>query len=92
MEIKSIKILGRDGCWECSEIESCTKGFYTPECDGANAAKAQALYIRKHGKKEFLKVHDRLHAKYEFSKTQEILGQDMKKGFEILEKVYEEEK
>lgn len=82
---KCCKEKGFDGCWECSEIESCTKGFYTPECDGANAAKAQALYIRKHGKKEFLKVHDRLHAKYEFSKTQEILGQDIFKGLKFLE-------
>ena len=74
-----------DGCWECPEIESCTKGFYTPECDGANAAKAQALYIRKYSKKEFLKLQERLHAKYKFSKTQEILGQDIFEGLRILE-------
>ena len=51
---------GIDGCYECGLLEKCEKGFYTPANDGANAAKAQALYIRKHGKKEFLKVHDRL--------------------------------
>ena len=60
-------------------------GFYASSNDGANAAKAQALYIRKHGKKEFLKVQDRLHTKYDFAKTQEILGQDYREGFRILE-------
>ena len=43
------------------------------------------MYIRKHGKKEFLKVHDRLHQKYDFAKTQEILGQDYREGLRILE-------
>ena len=32
-----------------------------------------------------IKVHDRLHEKYDFSKTQEILGQDMYEGLRILE-------
>ncbi|MDO4507172.1 MAG: DUF3795 domain-containing protein [Spirochaetales bacterium] len=82
---KCCKEKGFDGCWECSEIESCTKGFYVPECDGANAAKAQSLYIRKHGKKEFLKLQDRLHKKFNFSKTQEILGQDIMEGLRLLE-------
>ena len=76
-----------DGCYECDELETCTKGFYTPENDGANAAKAQAMYIKKHGKKSFLKVHDRLHEKYEFAKTQEILGRDMYEGLKLLENV-----
>ena len=31
-------------------------------------------------------MHDRLHEKYEFSKTQEILGQDMYEGLKFLEK------
>ncbi len=76
---------GIDGCYECEKLEACEKGFYIPTNDGANAAKAQAMYIRKYGKKEFLKVHDRLHKKYEFAKTQEILGQDMNQGLRILE-------
>ena len=76
---------GIDGCYCCDSLEECEKGFYVPSNDGANAAKAQALYIRKHGKKEFLRMHDRLHEKYEFAKTQEILGQDYKKGLRILE-------
>ena len=76
---------GFDGCYECRLLETCEKGFYTPSNDGANAAKAQAMYIRKYGKKAFLKLHDRLHEKYDFAKTQEILGQDFKEGLRILE-------
>ena len=76
---------GLDGCYECDGLEACEKGFYIPSNDGANAAKAQALYIRNHGKKEFLKVHDRLHEKYNFTKTQEVLGQDYREGLRILE-------
>ena len=83
--VKCCKGKGIDGCYECDSLESCEKGFYIPSNDGANAAKAQSLYIRKHGKKEFLKVHDRLHQKYDFSKTQEILGQDCREGLRILE-------
>jgi len=30
-----------DGCYECSELEDCTKGFYTPDNDGAASAKAR---------------------------------------------------
>lgn len=83
--VKCCKEKGIDGCFECENLESCEKGFYIPSNDGADAAKAQALYIRKHGKKAFLKVHDRLHEKYDFQKTQEILGQDYKEGLRILE-------
>lgn len=74
-----------DGCWECDKIRNCTKGFYAPESDGANAAKVQALFIRKYGKKGFLEIHDKLHQKYEFSKTQEIISQDLEEGLEFLE-------
>ncbi len=83
--VKCCRDKGLDGCYECDRLEFCETGFYIPSNDGANAAKAQALYIRKYGKKEFLKVHDRLHRKYDFSKTQEILGQDYAQGFKILE-------
>lgn len=80
---------GLDGCYECDEIMDCTKGFYTPDNDGAAAAKAQALYIRKYGKKEFLKCHDILHETHDFAKTQEILGQSVENGLEIMEKARE---
>ena len=76
---------GIDGCWECGLLETCEKGFYTASNDGANAARAQALYIRKHGKEAFLKVQDLFHEKYDFAKTQEILGQDWREGLRILE-------
>ena len=74
-----------DGCHECSELETCEKGFYVPSNDGANAARAQSLYIRKYGKKDFLRVQTRLHEKYEFEKVQEIIGQDYKEALRILE-------
>ena len=76
---------GIDGCYECDSLESCEKGFYIPTNDGANAAKAQSLYIRKHGKKALLQVHDRLHKQYDFARSQEILGQDYAEGLRILE-------
>ena len=76
---------GLGGCYECNEIMSCTKGFYTPDNDGAAASKAQALFIKKHGKGDFLKAHDTLHQKYSFEKTQEILGQNVEEGLRILE-------
>ena len=83
--VKCCREKGIDGCYECDELEICEKGFYVPSNDGANAAKAQAMYIRKYGKKAFLAVHDRLHEKYDFAKTQEILGQDPQEGLKILE-------
>lgn len=76
-----------DGCYECEELMNCQKGFYCPENEGACAAKTQALYISKHGKKEFLKAHDRIHQKYDFSKTQELLGQDVMEGLKLLESI-----
>lgn len=77
-----------DGCYECSELEDCTEGFYIPNNDGAASAKAQAMFIRKYGKKVFLEVHDKLHERFDFAKTQEILGQDMREGLKILENEY----
>ena len=76
---------GFDGCYECGLLETCEKGFYTPSNDGASAARAQAMYIRKHGKKEFLKVYDRHHEKNDFARTQEIPGQNDQEGLRILE-------
>ena len=61
------------------------KGFYTPDNDGAAASKAQALFIKRHGKGDFLKAHDTLHQKYSFEKAQEILGQNVEEGLRILE-------
>ena len=77
-----------DGCYECSELEDCTKGFYATDNDGAASAKAQAMFIREYSKKAFLEVHDKLHERFDFEKTQEILGQDMSEGLKILENEY----
>ncbi|MBR6322923.1 MAG: DUF3795 domain-containing protein, partial [Lachnospiraceae bacterium] len=76
---------GLDGCYECDCLESCEKGFYIPTNDGAAAGKARALYIRKYGKKALLKALDRMHEKYDFAVTHEVLGQDYKEGLRILE-------
>ncbi len=76
---------GYDGCYECPDLKACTKGFYKPDNNGANAAKAQAMFIRKHGKKALLEVHDKLHERYDFAKTQELLGQELHKGLKMLE-------
>lgn len=81
---------GLDGCYECNEIMSCTKGFYTPDNDGSAASKTQALFIKNHGKEAFLKVHDALHQKYSFEKIQEILGHSVEEGLNILEEAFEE--
>lgn len=76
---------GLDGCYACDQLEACATGFYTPENDGAAACKAQALFIRKYGKAALFQVHDRLHEKYDFQKTQEILGQSTEEGLRLLE-------
>ncbi len=75
---------GLDGCFECPEMTDCRRGFYTNGRE-ANAVKAMALFIRKHGKKDLLSVLDRLHLQYDFQKIQEILGFDMENGLKILE-------
>ena len=76
---------GIDGYYECSELEVCAKGFYQPDNDGANACKAQAMFIRKYGKEKFFRAHDKLHEKYDFKKTQEVLGTSVEEGLKILE-------
>jgi len=88
--VKCCKEKGLDGCYECADLASCTIGFYTPENDGAKACKAQALFIARYGKEDFLKVHDRLHVLYpDFAKAQEILDRDMEEGIALLEKCRE---
>lgn len=76
---------GIEGCYECEELDECSRGFYQADNDGANACKAQAMYIRKYGKEKFFKVHDKLHEIYDFKKTQEILGNSAEEGLKILE-------
>lgn len=78
---------GIDGCYECEELNECIRGFYQPDNDGANACKAQAMYIRKYEIEKFFKVHDKLHEIYDYKKMQEILGTSIEEGLKILESV-----
>lgn len=72
------------GCDDCDNPAGCLTGFYSNGND-ANAVKAMAMFIRKHGKKELAAVLDNLHKKHEFQKIQEILGHDLYEGLMILE-------
>ena len=78
---------GIDGCYVCDDLEQCQIGFYSNGND-ANAVKAMALFIRKHGKKELPVVLDKLHQTHDFQKIQEVLGEDLDQGSKILEENY----
>ena len=73
-----------DGCYECSELYDCKKGFYSLGKE-TNAIRAMALFIQKYGKKELHKVMDKMHSKKKFEKIQEVLGEEIDKGLRILE-------
>ena len=75
-----------DGCYECDALVGCRKGFY--EYDDVNAVKAMALFTRKYGKAELLKIMDQLHRERDFEKIQEVLGNDLEEGLRILEAEY----
>ena len=75
---------GLDGCYECGELYSCKKGFYSLGKD-TNAIRAMALFIQKHGKKDLLKVMNTMHSKKKFEKIQEVLGEEIDEGLKILE-------
>lgn len=84
--VKCCKGKGINGCYECIDLATCTIGFYKPENGGSKACKAQALFIAKHGKAGFLKVHDLLHEKYpDFAKAQEILDSGIDEAIMLLE-------
>ena len=76
---------GLDGCYECSELHACRKGFYSLGKE-TNAIRAMALFIQNYGKEELLQVLDTLHSKKKFEKIQEVLGEDIDEGLKILEK------
>ena len=44
-----------------------------------------ALFIKKYGKKELLRVMDAMHSKKKFEKIQEVLGEEIDQGLKILE-------
>lgn len=89
--VKCCNEKGLDGCYECPDLPTCTKGFYTLENPGANACKSQALFLSKYGKTGFLALHDRLHVLYpDFAKAQEILDSGIEEGLELLERCREQ--
>lgn len=45
---------GLDGCWECPDLDSCAKGYYSKTDE--YAAKTAALFIRMHGKDTYSKT------------------------------------
>ena len=49
-----------DGCWECSELDGCKKGYFSAE-DGYTA-KSSAQFIRKYGKEKYDAAHRALEA------------------------------
>lgn len=83
---------GRDleGCYACEDLETCKTGFYADENDGADDCKAQAMFLKIHGKDAYLQLQDRLHEKYEFQKIQEIMGHDPQTNLKILEETWGE--
>ena len=75
---------GLDGCYECDELYDCKKGFYSLGKE-TNAVRVMALFIKKYGKKELVKVLETLHKKKNFQKIQEVLGYEIEEGLSILE-------
>ena len=57
--VKCAKEKGLTGCWECSDILVCKKGFYARK--RVSFAKAAALFIKKYGEKSFLKTIDNIY-------------------------------
>ncbi|MDR0908395.1 MAG: DUF3795 domain-containing protein [Spirochaetaceae bacterium] len=45
-----------EGCYQCSELAACTKGFF----ENDNEAKASALFIQKYGEKCFMQAVTKL--------------------------------
>ncbi len=86
--VKCCKEKNYDGCWQCPELLSCRKGFYTAGNDGANACKAQALFIQKYGKEEFLKVRETLKQRNpDMKKIQEVLDSSIEEDLAKLEQL-----
>ena len=81
---KCCKEKGLDGCYECTEIRECKRGFYALGKE-VHAIKSMSLFISKYGKKELQTVLENLHKKQEFEKVQEVLGDDIDQGLQILE-------
>jgi hypothetical protein len=70
-----------EGCYQCSELSNCFKGFYEKD----NEAKACALFIQKYGEDCFTKTIDKLFKSGEGEKA--FNGECSKDiAFQLLEK------
>lgn len=81
---------GIAGCYECSEIEKCRVGFYDEDSEGADAGKAMAMFIARHGRGDYIRLQDYLHKKFEYDRLQEILPGNLSDNIIWLEKVFED--
>ena len=76
---------GLEGCYECKELYNCHKGFYSLD-EETNAVRVLGLFIKKYGKKEFIKVMDFMRKSKKFQKVQDVIGCDIDEGLKIMEK------
>ena len=82
--VKCAKEKGYDGCYDCPNLDLCEVGFYEPKSDGSKFSKIEAMFIRKHGTKAYVKALDNMHKEYDYAKMQEIIG-DCVDGLTLLE-------
>ncbi len=64
-QVACCKEKGIDGCWECSELDSCKKGYFSNEERGEYACKAQAMYVRAHGKNAMVAKLEKMRTEHE---------------------------
>lgn len=50
-QVKCADEKGLEGCWLCTELDGCEKGYYGNQDE--YVAKATAMFIRKHGKETY---------------------------------------
>lgn len=50
-QVKCADEKGLEGCWLCTELDGCAKGYYGNQDE--YVAKATAMFIRKHGKETY---------------------------------------
>lgn len=65
---------GLEGCYHCPELEDCTKGFYQDGQQGGQACKAQAIFLRNHGKQAFFQVRQALYERQQVDDSQQFLA------------------
>ena len=50
-QVKCADEKGLEGCWLCTKLDGCAKGYYGNQDE--YVAKATAMFIRKHGKETY---------------------------------------